>query len=374
MEVIVNKYHMDDEGYAVFEEMEFSALCILGKDSDPNKNVEPCFEGAKVTNYTLDKEQFKLDFANMVKELKESFKNQSSENEVDNIKYTSEEGGKQVLNEKLELITKYNLTLEQLDFSIDDISIEDLELKLKEFTLNLDTNSAEISFSTTYRQKREALQNALDPKTEKDDNDNIIYEEYLWVEDFDDEFVFVEKSIWTPDNYERKYGRFSYTFNDETITATITGEFEEMVLVWLTLEENQKLQEDRASASNYAVLKHDFEEYKNNYSTINSEVERLKEFEKITIASERKEAEINLFSQFEVLNGIDEFEVLKTKASEYSMDELQEKCYAILGKKNANFSFKSSTKKEKVKIEFSKSEEKTDGEYDELFNKYLKRD
>ena len=123
----------------------------------------------------------------------------------------------------------------------------------------------------TYRQKRKALSNVLDPKIEKDSDGNITYEEYLYVEDFDDQYVYVEKCVWTP-NYECIYGRYTYTFNEETLEATITSEFEEMILTWLTLEENQKLQDERNNTiAEFKKLKSDFEDYKNNYTIPNEE-------------------------------------------------------------------------------------------------------
>jgi hypothetical protein len=403
--------------YAI-NDFVFSAFCILGSD------IEPCFESANVTAYNFNKDDFKAEFGKMLNEFKQfSIQNQSS-NEVDNINDSVDKGGMQV--DKLELVAKYNLTVEQLNFNIDEYSIEELEEKLKNYTvsviyesdmdsmmdemmeemkdsmteemksmmdnmkekmkkkikkmmpkegmMSLDSDHIESKFSATYRQKREALQNALDPKIEKDSDGNITYEEYMWVEDFDDKYVFVEKSIWTPDNYERKYGRFTYTFDEETITATISGEFEEMVLVWLTLEENKKLQEERSNASaEYEKLKGEYEEYKNKYSTPNEEVVRLQEFEKTTLTTERKEAEESLFEQFdEKLKGTEEYEVLKSKTSEFSLEDLEKECFVILGKKNANFSAKSSTKKDKVKIDFSKTEQTTE-EYGGIIDKYVKK-
>lgn len=369
MEIEVQKGEFKDinnkQVYSI-DEFIFSAFCILGD------SVEPCFESSEITSYNFNKDEFKAEFAKMLDELKQfSQLNQSPSPRVDNIDFTEKEDKK--LNEKLELIAKYNLTVEQLNFNIEEISLEQLEEKLKEFS-----TEPKIEFSATYRQKREALQNALDPKIEKDSDGKIIYEEYLWVEDFDDSVVFVEKSIWTPDNYERKYGRYAYTFNETDLTATITGEFEEMVLVWLTLEENQKLQEERnTAAENYEKLKGEFETYKQNYSTPNTEVTRLQNFEQAILTAERKEAEDALFEEFKDLEGIQEYSDLKEKASEYELDILEDKFYAIRGKKNSTnkFSVKQLPKKQdKVKIEFSKKNEEKVGEFDELFNKYLKKD
>lgn len=120
----------------------------------------------------------------------------------------------------------------------------------------------------TYNQKRESLRNALDPEIVKNENDEIIKETYYYVVDFDDDYVYVERDIWEDGNFEEDHGRFTYEFNEETLEATITSEFEKMVLVWLTEEENQRIQEERKS----------YETLKDNYKTLEEEVIGLREF------------------------------------------------------------------------------------------------
>ena len=231
------------------------------------------------------------------------------------------------------------------------------EMKPEKDMMSLNSDDVDLSFSATYRQKREALQNALDPKIEKDSDGNIIYEEYLWVEDFDDKYVFVEKSIWTPDNYERKYGRFTYTFDEKTITATISGEFEEMVLVWLTLEENQKLQEDRANvekiSADFKALETKTIEFEATINSLNTEINTLKiANEDLTTYKNKNEKELHeiavdeILAEFEVtLKDNEEFESIKSKAKDMEIDVLEEKLYALEGKVKHSFKVNKSTKK-----------------------------
>jgi len=272
MEINAIQYHMDDEGYTVFDEIEFSALCILGKDSDPSKNVEPCFEGAKITNYTLDKDQFKLEFAEMLKELKESLQNHSS-SEVDN---KNTEGG---------------------------IEVE-----------NNNSNS-------------EKVEETISTENEKEFNE--------------------ENKI-----------------NDDVDIEVIKQGYEKTI-------SDLKLQIETLQ-SDYSQLKTDFEDYKNNYSTPNEEVEKLRKFKQDKLDEERQIAEEVIFEQFSELTGMTEFEELKKNASKFDLTELEEKCYAILGKKNAKFSNKQTSKKDKVKLDFSRKNDESREEYDDLFEKYLK--
>ena len=65
---------------------DFSALCILAKDDNPDVDVEPCFEDAQIVAYSLNKEKFKLEFQAMLKELKGSVNN----NGGDGVKFENE--------------------------------------------------------------------------------------------------------------------------------------------------------------------------------------------------------------------------------------------------------------------------------------------
>lgn len=65
MEVSINQYHTDKDGYCVITDMEWEALCILGD------NVEPCFESANVQIYSQCKKPYMQQFSQMIQELKE---------------------------------------------------------------------------------------------------------------------------------------------------------------------------------------------------------------------------------------------------------------------------------------------------------------
>ena len=80
------------------------------------------------------------------------------------------------MDKKLEILQKFNKTVEDLDFSIEDISVEDLNAKMEE--LYGEQKVEPVAFSATYRQKRDALNNALDPIIVKDDEGNYLEETY----------------------------------------------------------------------------------------------------------------------------------------------------------------------------------------------------
>ena len=362
MEIDVVNGNFTKEGYYDISEFIFTAFCLL-------ESADPCFESSALHMFSVD--NFKEQYTSMMKELKQYNIQNQSPTGVD-ININGNKKGGEVLNEETRnsILQEFNLTLDDINFEItDELSEEELRLKLEEFTkTEPETNNTEPNvelFSATYRQKREALNNALESDVVYDASGNLVSETNFWVEDFDDTHVFVEKDVWTANDYNSYYGRFTYTFDTTTLKATITSEFEEMVKVWLTIEENNKLQEERAS---FELLKTEFDEYKNNYSTPNSEVEVLQKFQNDTLDTQRKD----LFEQFdEELSDIDEYTNIKGNSKEYSVDQLSEKLFALLGKKNATFSAK---KKEEINTKipvgaFSNEEDPYGG----LLSKYYEK-
>lgn len=362
MEILYSKSEplKSDTTYTDIIDFSFDALCMLNKSDDPKFNVDPCFPSAsfKPLNYGLDKNEFSI----LMNEMKEQL-SFCLNNKNDN------QGGNN-LDEKNEILKKYGKSIEDLDFSIEDLTVEEFSAKMDEL---FGEKPESASFSATYRQKREALDNALDPIIVKDVSGKVIEETYFWVEDFSDEFVFVEKSHWVSNDHETKYGRYPYTFDETTLTATISGEFEEMVKVWLTLDEKNKLDQDRAS---YEAVSTEYSEYKESHSYENADYEILKTYKAEKETEERKVSETNLFAKYEeVIGGKTEFEELKEKASEFSIDALKKECLCIVGM------YATSTKAEpkaegKKSIKFSvdnDNDNKDEDPYGGLMKKYLNK-
>lgn len=411
MEINVKSYSTKTNKNIQINSFEFSALCLLGKEVDEygnkgEENVEPCFESASIV---VDKFSMNDEFKEQFNQLLFALNNKDKE--LNNVlleggethKMTKEKED-QIVNEKLELIAKYNFTLEQLDFSIEELSLEDLELKLKEFSIEIETEVPEIlNFSATYNQKREALRNALDPVVVKDADGKITEETWYYVNDFDDEFVYVEKDYWSANNYECTNGRVKYTFDDTTITATVDmSSWENMIRVWLTEAENQKIQDDRNSfeliSTKYEALKIKASEYESTISTqtsqltefeatvsnLTSENTQLKEF-KSNIEFENKRIEIeSLIEDFEsVLKDNEEFQQIKEdvtideKLGTMEYQALEDKLFALEGKLKHDFKKKDKVKKpiafSRVNVEVDNSNEVDDlgkKEYGEA-SKYL---
>jgi hypothetical protein len=363
MEIIVDSFSYDGKNKVYkITDYRYKGITLLGN------NIGTGMLNALATTDSFTNSKDKL-LALMSELQEELIKNQfSNEKEV-----------KKNLDEKLELIAKYGLTVEQLSFSIEELSLEELEAKLNEFDNNDsdsdtdnnnddDNNAKDLSFSATYRQKREALSNVLDSEITRDAEGNIVDEIYYWIEDFNDTYVYVQRSHWSANgDYESNYGRFSYSFDEKNLTATLTSEFEEMFIMWLTKEEKDALEAERGD---YAQLKSDFEAYKEKYPE--DEFKSLRKFKSDKIEAERKEAEEEIFSEFDKkLSGNEEYETLKTNSKEYDLDELQEKCFTILGKTQINFSF-NAKKQNTIKINIDSTPTSSDP-YGGLIEKVIQK-
>lgn len=322
MEIIYSKSKplKEDNSYTDITEFSFDALCMLNKSDDPKFNVQPCFPSASIKPFSY--EESKQDLTSLVEEMRIELKACFAKN--------SEEQGGKTMDKKAKILLKYGKTVEELDFSIEELSEDELSQKMNElFGKKPDEPEISKSFSATYRQKLDILSKAVRSLSEykEDANGNFIEETYLYLSDFNDEYVFVEKSIWKKgEDYSCKVGRIAYTEADEEVTL---GEFEEMVVEWLTLSEKAELEEQRA---NFEKINSEFETYKKTHSNTNEEFESLTKYKANKEKEVRDNAETSIFNEFESSIGeFEEFSNLKKSASDYTLEALKKECIYIRG-------------------------------------------
>ena len=92
MEIEIEDGFFDDENYLVVNDFKFSALCILNKSSDVDKNVEPCFPSANIQSvgsFNKFEKEFKEMLINFNKACKENNKRGDTKMEFD-VKYLPE--------------------------------------------------------------------------------------------------------------------------------------------------------------------------------------------------------------------------------------------------------------------------------------------
>ena len=209
MEIDVFDGSFVDAGYYEIRDFQFTAFCIL------SNSVEPCFEQSSIQLF--NKDNFKTEFTEMMKELKQVSiqfsKNQSSILEVENIKENNQEGGKDVLNEQeilIELLNKYNLTLKDISFSIEEMSLEEVELKIKE------------EFSLSDNQLRTEIDKVLQTMTEMKKNywGELVERRSFYLMDLKDENAIVVTNTWDT------YFGVPYSLNGDIVTLDFEAKVE----------------------------------------------------------------------------------------------------------------------------------------------------
>ena len=379
MEINVERYVVDADGYCDIEKMYFEALCILGND------VEPCFESASVQLATdAAVSNYRLQFSAMLNELREL--PEFSEMKFDFGGVDPQEGGKNELNFTEEvrdqILAEFGLALDALNFEItEEMTEEEFRAALEamqtppaaeEFVTDEPAENEVVSFSATYRQKFDALQNALEPIVKYDGVGKVVEEVYFWATDFDDTHVFVERATWNASgDYERDNGRFQYAFDEAEMTASIVGEFELMIMRWLTVEENAKLEQSRNA---FEALSGEYEAYKATHSVEDAEVEELKQFKQDRLDADHRIAVDAILAEFEDLGETEEFMALTAEENKAAyayedLDALRKECFAIRGMNNIPAKFTKQAKPGVVKIGLQ-DEPVVQSRYGDLFSRY----
>lgn len=384
MEVVFDKCHVDNRGVLVADAMHFEAFCLL-------ESAEPCYEGAELKVFSAhDELEFKQQYAQMMTELKQyaagGFSNTAENSQEGGEQMSLNE------TIIAEILAEFDLTVEDLDFEItEDMTADQLREKASAFAAESadpvvdqpegepaaepvadepeaeseEAESAEAepdeepeaepaadpepeaeepadeepaeeeqpveveaekkSFSSTYNDKRAAISNALDPIVDGET------ETYFWLVDFDDSYAFVERDEFNNSTgaFEETHGRFPYSFDEETKTATLTGDFEPMVMAWLTLEEYDALEERRAL------------------------LEELLAFKKEAMQKTYEAGLNDVLNEFADLQEVEEFvafaqnvkELAADESTRMELDEVRNHCFCIRGKQTKSFNQKLSDEK-----------------------------
>ena len=336
MEITVNDGEVIDGVYHI-RDFEFTALCLLGAD------VEPCFENSSLEVFTSS--DFKAQFELMMEDFKQSFT--LAETSTEDKKYSQEsltKGGEEDLDEKTkEVFTDEAIEVDQKvdidtteseeDFEVEEVAeateeIEEIveeeveEVETQEEESEEEEEESEEDFSlvmATIDEVREALYNA-----EKIADGEWEWPRY-WFCELDPEIGMV---YFCDSANEGKLFGANYVMDGDV--AVIDFESAKR-MKWIIVEFNEG-DRDKAVAFVADVQQECIDSVSAKYEEDIAELEELREFkasaEKASAVKERKE----IISQFEDLAGVEEFEELCENALDYSVEELEEKCFAIRGK------------------------------------------
>ena len=356
-------------GLFVIKDFEFTAFCLLGDEH------EPCFESSALGLFSYD--EMKKQMADMMSDLKNEF-SLVVPPVGDNDKHPQNhpmEGGEKVLNEKLALVAEYGLEVENLEFSIEDLTLEELREKFEAMKPAepavdpvVDEPAEPKADFALAGQIRDEIYNAL--SAEKIECCWGEMTRYHYV-DHDHEAL----QVYCYDAEDWKLYGFAYSMNGDNVVI----DFESKKRMKFAIVDFDEGEQSAPFAGVFEEITKQYtandtqwsEKYQTASDTITSmenELGTLRQFKTDTEAATLAAAQEEVFAQFEDLVGVEEFDALREHCAEYELDALEEKCYAIRGRKGTTAKFTTESKPPKLKVD--KTNPVSNDPYGGLFARY----
>lgn len=346
MEIEVGEGLFDDEsGLYHIKDFSFSAFCVLGLDDRKNGKVEPAFEDSKIITYS---KEFSSELKEMKGELNKYFTSYSKEKEVETLeKDSKKEVGKFDLESATQAVSKAEETKLEADIATARELVSELEDGEEKDALVARLNAIEVE---------EEQEEDFEAKDEKDDEEN------------EPEIIQTETEGIAGD---------AVTDKEEAEKNEGTAGTTEEVVETESVDTNSDARAIADANTESTVLESDYskkyEELKEEFKNVKTELEELREFKKVVEKEEHEKASIELFDKL----GLEEEDVKNLDIYAHSLEELEEKCYSILGRKMAQteskeFGLEAEEQKAKTnKVDLSRaSKEAKTSRYGNLFDKF----
>lgn len=348
MEISVNGSHKEN-GIMHIDDFQFTAFCLLG-------TAEPCFESAAVELF--NKNEFSDELRCMLSEVPGAI-----------TKYMEGVTNK-AMNEKLQLMVEYGLTIEDLDFELADFSIEELKEKFESLRAK-EPEEANFSDGDTDPEgdadeaSEESTEDDEDNEDDDDEDDNedapkksdfalnseirselrrqlseqVIHREWgeyprYYLLDFDES----EAVIYCEDNAQKGITvRIDYAVNGDAVVIDYDSS-KRVKCVYVDfvdtgaeapVEEGAEMFARSVVAGATAKLAPEL-----------AELASLRQYKIDAEAEKRSAAEAALFNEFSDLDECEAFASLKANCAQFDIEALREKCFAIRGRMSTNFSRK----------------------------------
>lgn len=324
MEISVKEGEMVD-GVYVIKRFEFLAFCLLG-------TAEPCYESASLEVFS--RSELKDQLAEMMQEFKESFSVIHSQQEIEIIKETKSEGGNTALDEKNALIEEFGIDASTLDFSIEELTADELREKFEAMTRedHVEVDGHSFALAGQFRETLVEALRAVRQNTEFGETCRYFYVDHdveakeVYCHDVLDWNLYGMPYEMNGDNVvidfdSKKRKKFAIVDFDEGEQVSMFKEFFE-------LAKNAYIEKESSAnewESKFTDLSSSFEKAEN-------ELNELREFkaniEKDALIAKRNE----VFSMFEDIAEVEAFIELRNNCDSYSIEDLEEKCYALRGR------------------------------------------
>ena len=346
------------DGFYHIDSFEFTAFCLL-------ESAEPCYESACVEMFSLS--SFRREYTKMMVDFKNSFLNINTSTEDDINQKNLLKGGNSSLD-KMKLLSEYGLTVESLDFNIDDFTIEELKAKFEEIkdkgsdngedpedktevqetkddgTDDNQVNTGEDTYSLTGQQFLSELTESLSQETYSDPYWGDI-PKYMYV-DHDTDI----SEVYCYDLEDGKLYGFKYTMNGDNVVIDFVCK-KRKKCSFVDFDEGSVDFDYKYGFENFkksikelkdAELSNVKAKYSQTIEVLQNELCELKKYKKSKLDEERKNSEDKLFAKFSELNGIEAFEQLRNNCSKLTIEEIENKCFEIKGRNYCSLEFSTS--------------------------------
>lgn len=312
MEINVLSSYKRTDGFKVFDSIEFTAFCLLGE------GVEPCYESASLELFNKDNMQEQ--FAQMMDDFKAEFAMVNSAS-ADDEYMNKPKGGNEEMNLN-ELIEKYGLSAEDVNFSTDGMNADEIEARFAQIKKEKDKDAS--TFVRTASDTMSAIDEAIAGITYVESRFDEAYElRRYYAVDFDME----NNEALVYDCKDALVYGFPFTMNGDR--AVIDFECKKRKkCTYVDYDEGDEVQRNPIDAMSNEIF--------SAYTKLKGEADTLRTFklntEKAADDAKRKSDADAVFAKFTALNGNEEFESLKANYGEMSGKEIEEKCFTIMGK------------------------------------------
>ena len=385
VEIAVNEMSWNcDENYLSIDSFTFMGVTILGYEQDGVTEIQEGMKGSKITIDNFSVEQNSMFNADKIVDLLSNI-----DKKLDKLSYTKidQKGGETKVNHFEELLEKYGVKLEDINFEYEEMSDEELDIKFAELfddsgdgepagdgdgettetdevevepiaeveedeseveeetedevTVEEEPEEIEINDDGTPKKKKIVENHELKYELSHDDIRYALYEllqaqsedayYYAWImEVYDDKFMYQD--------YETgRFYRQKYSKDGENVA--LDGEAVEVFNEWLTKEEKDALD---ALKADYAELK----SFKEQYDITTLKAEKDTVFES---------------PEYEEIKDSEEFKALIAEADKYTVDELKVEAdliFAASMKKKFNFEVGKVEKKRSVSVNLNTKSDK----------------
>lgn len=349
MEIDNVQGQFSDNGYFQIESFEFQAITALGSE------IEPCFPRAEIETYA--KQDFKEEFKALVYELNETLKiNQQGGTGMEDIKETEvievaenfeetpvveTEVVEEVVAEQFETPAEEE-TIEVVAEEFEAETVESTEEVTTEEVVEVEEAQQEQpvqEFALTARQLQDQLRNALSKETHVDRWGDSC-RNYWYVDHTDSAVIF--------ENVQDGYQLYAtdYTLNGDNVELQLNDAYKVKV-------------EYVAFEGDSVAFTANHERFESEQSATQAKIDTLNSYK-------RTREEEDLQAKFADKLSAEEFTQVFTEMKELELDKVEEKLFALIGKKNFTVS-KPATQVNKVSFSLPKEEDTVHNPYGDIF-------